>query len=134
MRSVNLIPKSHIRLADWESPLNSRFPRVWLRCSAGLAAREGLPEDVPNELGVEDGYAHVFILERPTTIREYEPEEVEVLREHVADPKQFFAVDYTNKSLLRNVLAALLEHQGAGTIVVEDEDGNLAALEVFIKE
>ena len=132
MRSVNLIPKAEVQLARWKEPLAAVLPRVGLECSEGLARREGLPEGVPNELGIEDGDPHVLILERPTTIREYEPEEIEALRKVVGDLKQFFAVDYTDENLLRRVLTVLLQHEGKGQIVVEDDQGNLAFLEDFL--
>ena len=133
MRSVNLIPRHHVQLPAWEKRLASRFPKVWLEYSEGLAEREGLPRGVANKLGIEDGFPHVLILERPTTIHEYEPEEIEDLRKIAGEPKQFFAVDYTDERLLRRVLWELLQHEGEGRVVVEDEQGNLALLEVFLE-
>ena len=60
MRSVNLIPRHHVQLPAWEKRLASRFPKVWLEYSEGLAEREGLPRGVANKLGIEDDTIVVF--------------------------------------------------------------------------
>lgn len=133
MRSVNLIPRHVVQLSDWQSHLEGKFSSVWLVHSEILAQGEGHAKGTLNELGIEDGEDHVVASDRPTTIREYEPEEVEVLREVVGKPEQFFAVDYTDEGLLRRVLAVLLQQEGKGRIVVEDEQGNLVLLEDFLE-
>ena len=132
MRSVNLIPKATVRLEDWEAPLAAHFPAVWLDHWDILAQSEGQAPGIVNRLAVEDGREHIFVLDRPTTIREYEPQEIEALRRVVGEPKQFFAVDYTDEGLLLRVVETLLQHEGEGKIVVEDDQGNLAFLEAFL--
>jgi hypothetical protein len=127
-----LIPIEAVQLRDWEGCLVGNFPGVWLYYSDILARSEGHTPGTLNELGVEDGEQHIFVSDRPTTIREYEPEEIEALRKVIGQPKQFFAVDYTDEGLLRRVLAVLLQHEGTGRVVVEDEQGNLAFLEEYL--
>lgn len=133
MRGVNLIPKQAVQLKDWEERLAGSFPSVWLVHSEILARSEGHAPGALNKLGVEEGAQHIFVLDRPTTIHEYEPEEIEALRKVVGEPSQFFAVDYTDEGLLRRVLAVLLRHEGEGRVVVEDEQGNLTLLEDFLE-
>lgn len=133
MRGVNLIPKEAVQLKEWEDCLTGNFSNVWLEHSDILARSEGHSPGALNKLGVEDGEQHIFVLDRPTTIREYESEEIEALRKFVGEPKQFFAVDYTDEGLLRRVLRVLLQHEGAGRVVVEDEQGDLVFLEAFLE-
>ena len=133
MRSLNLIPMDAIVLTHWKDRLTGAFPNVWLDHSETLARREGQPAGMLNELVVEDGDDHVDVLDRPTTIREYEPDEIEALRSFIGEPTQFFAVDYTDEKLLRRVLTTLLQHEGRDKILVEDEKGDLAFLEHFLE-
>lgn len=132
MRSVNLILDEAVPLARWKEPLVAVFPRVWLNHSEHLARREGLPEGAANELTVEDGAPHLSIIERPTTIHEYDAVELEALRRIVGEAKQFFAVDYTDERLLCRVLAVLLQHEKGRRLILEDEQGSFVLLEDFL--
>lgn len=134
MRSVNLIPKKAIQLEEWQAAFAGDFPDVWLEHSEILAKTEGQAPGALNKLTITEGKEHLFVLDRPTTIEEYEPEQVKLLRDVVGVPSQFFAVDYTDYGLLRRVLTALLRHEGGGRIVVEDEQGNLAVLEDYLSK
>src|SRR5690348_5086752 len=97
MRSINLISKQVIRLEDWYAWLSKKFNRVWLEHCDALAKGEGHLPGTLNSLSIEDKAHHIFVCDRPTTIREYEPAEIEALREVVGEPAQFFAMDYRDE-------------------------------------
>lgn len=132
MRGVNLIPKRHSQLSDWHSCLVGGFPSVWLEHSEDLAKREGHSEGVPNRLVIEDGDEHVIVLDRPTTRREYEEDEIRRIEEFTKDARQFFAVDYTDKGLLMRVLHVVLQCAGRDSTLVEDEEGAFVLLEDYL--
>lgn len=131
MRSVNLLPKHHILLSDWKSCLLDHFDTVQLEHAESLAKREGHPAGAWNKLLVEDGREHLFILDRPTTIREYGESEITVIEHFTPRPEQFFAVDFTDKALLLRMLRILLEREGPGSLLVEDEGGGFVPVEDF---
>jgi len=129
MRSVNLIPKRRVLLNEWRACLDGRFEIVMLEHSEGLASREGQPRGALNKLLVEDGTEHLLILERPTTRREYEEDELLKIEQFSEHAEQFFAVDFTESGLLIRVLRLLLEREGRQSILVEDEASAFVLLE-----
>jgi hypothetical protein len=84
---------------------------------------------VLNKLLVEDGTEHLFVLDRPTTQREYGEDELRKIEQFNGDAEQFFAVDFTENGLLTRVLRLLLQHEGRQSILVEDEEGAFVLLE-----
>lgn len=122
-----------MRLESWRLPLEGHFPTVWLDYWDVLAETEGQVQGAKNRLTVEDGGEHLFVLDRPTTIGEYEPKEYEALRKVVGEPRQFFAVDYTDRGLLLRVLRVLLRTAGERQLVVEDSEGRIAFLEDYLR-
>lgn len=129
MRSITLIPKRFTCLSDWQSCLNGTFEIVKLEHSEGLARREGQPHGAPNKLLIEDGAEHLFVLERPTTRREYSEDELRAIQGFSVDARQFFAVDFTEVGLLNRVLRVLLQHEGRQAILVEDDESAFVLLE-----
>jgi hypothetical protein len=134
MRGVNLIHKFYIELVDLEPLLRARFSHVWLHYSETTAKFEGQDKNAMNRLVVEDGDDHVEFLDRPTTIREYEDNELPIIKRFTEEPKKFFAVSYTDEKLLKEVLLVLINQGYGHEILVDDEHGEFSPLHKFINQ
>lgn len=112
-QSVVLIAESDVSLADLA------------RASAGQWRKLDLLED---RLVIEDGPAHVVIVEDPSMEEEYEAEELQSLKTHVVDPR-FFLVEFNQRSLLNAVLSRLSENS---RLFAEGRDSRPMPLKEFL--
>lgn len=126
MRGINLITNKDVGLSEWAPAWQATFSKVWVRHDEELARREGHPPSTSNEVVIERGNERVYIYDRPTTVREYEPEEIETLKGLAGSPKRFFALDYSDEVILRDVLEALRGSEYGEGVFVDDDEGFLA--------
>jgi hypothetical protein len=92
-------------------------------------SREGHAIEPAYNLLAEDVHGRVFILDWPTMINEYEPDEVQVLMRVMPGANTFIALDYSSPLTLRSVLAAVARNAPPGRFVLEKRDGAFCPLE-----
>lgn len=124
MRSINLIANRDVKLLDCLPRWQKAFLHVWPRHNRALARRAGHSPSTINEAIIQDENSRVYVFDRPTTVREYCPEELKELVGIVGEPRTFLAFDYTSTDLLLKVLELVRHGNDESTIfVVEDDEG-----------
>ena len=132
MRSINLIGTEKLRLEDLERCARRLFADVTSAIPPGLADREGLSSDEANTLTLALGEKHIIVLRRPTTIREYDANEVDAIQRACNGPINFYSVDYNDDSMLHLFLRTLDGEFDDIGILVDPDDGSFPTLSTFV--
>lgn len=122
-----------VMLEEWTNYFRGSFTAVWPEHSLRHADREGLTKKSTNILTIEGHDSHAVILERPTSILEYEDDELRILREILGEPEHFLAIDYSDETILREILGKLVQHENPNNFVVDDMNGIIIPLEMYLQ-
>jgi len=133
MLGVTLITDATGSLSRWETALRQRFPFVRVKHDERSAAREGLVSAEVNALVVQQDGERVYGLERPTTVREYTEQDLAYLSRLVPEPRRYFALDYSDAALLREVLL-IIANAGQTPAAVADDAGGITSLAAYLSQ
>jgi hypothetical protein len=129
-----LVQNEEIDLKDWFPALRSAYPGAQIEHCPIIARLEGQGEDELNRLTVETDSARLEIVDRPTTVDEYEPGDLDNLVQRIGMPKKFFAISYTSIALLADVLRVIARVATGRLYVETEEQGELFSLDDFIDQ